>query len=73
MDRRLFMQATGAAALSAIGPGRANDAIVTLPTAHVEPMPAVAIASAFNDGRSQVNLNFLQTGGDFPLLNCLEP
>ena len=29
-------------------------------------------AAAHNGGRSQVNLNFLQTGGDFPFLNMLK-
>lgn len=26
----------------------------------------------FNGGKSQVNFNFLQTGGDYPFLNCLK-
>lgn len=30
------------------------------------------IAPKFNGGRSQVNFNFLQVGGDFPFLNCLK-
>jgi hypothetical protein len=29
-------------------------------------------ASAHNGGRTQVNLNFLQTGGDYPFLNALK-
>ena len=28
--------------------------------------------TGFNGGRSQVNLNALQTGGDYPFLNCLK-
>jgi hypothetical protein len=28
--------------------------------------------SGFNGGRSQVNLNFLQTGGDYPFLNAMK-
>lgn len=28
--------------------------------------------SGFNGGKSQVNFNFLQIGGDFPFLNCLK-
>lgn len=28
--------------------------------------------SSFNGGKSQVNLNFLQTAGDYPFLNCLK-
>ena len=31
-----------------------------------------AISPVFNGGRSQVNLNFLQIGGDYPFLNCLK-
>jgi hypothetical protein len=30
------------------------------------------VSPKFNGGRSQVNLNFLQTGGDYPFLNCLK-
>ncbi|WP_154070993.1 hypothetical protein [Bradyrhizobium lablabi] len=30
------------------------------------------MAAGFNRGRCQVNLNFLQTGGDFPFINCLK-
>ncbi|MHC6685922.1 hypothetical protein ACYUZR_13945, partial [Staphylococcus aureus] len=30
------------------------------------------VAPKFNSGRSQVNLNFLQIGGDYPFLNCLK-
>lgn len=28
--------------------------------------------SGFNGGKSQINFNFLQIGGDFPFLNCLK-
>jgi hypothetical protein len=31
-----------------------------------------APASAFNGGRSQIGLNFLQLGGDYPFLNCVK-
>jgi len=34
--------------------------------------PGNGAGSAFNFGRSQGNLNFLQTGGDYPFLNCLK-
>ena len=28
-------------------------------------------ASAFNGGKSQINFNFIQAGGDYPFLNYL--
>jgi hypothetical protein len=62
-DRRTFLQGTSIAALSTLMP----DAAFAAPKA----MSAVPMGG-FNGGRSQVNLNFLQTGGDYPFLNCLK-
>jgi hypothetical protein len=39
--------------------------------ASASPLPYTS-AAGFNKGRSQVNLNFLQIGGDYPFLNCLK-
>ena len=36
------------------------------------PVAALPVGPKFNGGRSQINLNFLQIGGDFPFLNCLK-
>lgn len=59
LDRRTFLQTTSLAALSTLLP---YDVFAA----------TSSVASAFNGGRSQVNLNFLQTGGDYPFLNCLK-
>src|SRR3979411_783160 len=72
MDRRTFLQGTSGAALSTRLPAVA-DAQMLMPLAAprrgISPLPS---APKFNGGRSQVNLNFLQIGGDFPFLNCLK-
>ena len=42
-------------------------------SAQAAPKRAAAVQqTGFNGGRSQVNLNALQTGGDYPFLNCLK-
>lgn len=72
MDRRSFLQGTSVAAVSAMLPGGANAANpmpLAAPTRGIAP---AATGTKFNGGRSQVNLNFLQVGGDFPFLNCLK-
>ena len=63
-DRRTFLQGASAATLASMMPGATLAAPISAATAH--PM------TNFNGGRSQVNLNFLQTGGDYPFLNCLK-
>jgi hypothetical protein len=71
INRRTFLQGTSGAALSTLLPSLA--AATSSPTA--EPKRAAASlpsASGFNRGRSQVNLNFLQIGGDYPFLNCMK-
>lgn len=66
ISRRWFLQGSGLATVSA---ALLRDAGArALATAS----PAVAIASAFNGGRTQVNLSFLQSGGDYPFLNCMK-
>jgi hypothetical protein len=76
MDRRTFLHGTSAAVLSTMLPGAAEAvparAVAIVPPTGTTPPPPPAGTSAFNGGRSQVNLNFLQTGGDYPFLNCLK-
>jgi hypothetical protein len=75
MDRRTFLQGTSAGALLTLLPGAAEAAVTltapkrgtTVPGGTTPPM-----AAGFNKGRSQVNLNFLQEGGDYPFLNCMK-
>jgi hypothetical protein len=63
MRRRLVVQ--GALALPF---GRIDAATENARTAIGPPL----VAPASNGGRSQVNLNFLQSGGDYPFINCLK-
>jgi len=82
VDRRKFLQTAGLTALltmaaggagSAPAPSRAGGKFLPTPTPTPTPTPSGwTAAAAFNGGRSQVNLNFLQSGGDFPFLNCLK-
>jgi len=75
IDRRTFLLGTSAFALST-----AATKATPLPLAPMSlPVPkqtgAISqslMATAFNGGRSQVNLNFLQVGGDYPFLNLLK-
>src|SRR5882762_7405316 len=75
MDRRTFLQGTSVAALSTMLPGAAEAvpakavAVVAQKAGNIPPPTG---ASGFNGGRSQVNLNFLQAGGDYPFLNCMK-
>lgn len=78
MDRRTFLQGTSVTALSSM----LIDAAFAAPEPlrapgkkikGVAPGPATpGTMTNFNGGRSQVNLNFLQIGGDYPFLNCLK-
>ena len=63
-DRRSLVQGAGVAALSAMMPAVAF-------AAPIKAMSTV-LMTGFNGGRSQVNLNSLQIGGDYPFLNCLK-
>lgn len=76
MDRRTFLQGASAVALTAGGgASAANAAPTTLAakaSASVGSTLGAFVASKFNSGRSQVNLNFLQTGGDYPFINLLK-
>ena len=78
IDRRKFLQHSGLGTLAAMLSG---SALATPPTALHAPgdrrvktlqTPTPGGAAAFNRGRSQVNLNFLQGGGDYPFLNCMK-
>lgn len=64
------MQGGSALPLGAVLP--AQGAVARGPAPSVRDTRRAAEASGFNRGRSQVNLNFLQTGGDYPFLNCLK-
>jgi len=44
-------------------------AVAVIPASAI---PPASMAPTFNGGRSQVNLNFLQIGGDYPFLNCMK-
>lgn len=72
MDRRTFLQGTSVTALLTMMPE--SNAMAASPSIGpiVAPTPPSLIATKFNGGRSQVNLNFLQIGGDYPFLNCLK-
>jgi hypothetical protein len=60
LNRRLFLQGTSVAALS------------TVLSAVAINRTRAATARTFNGGRSQVNLNYMPYGGDYPFLNCLK-
>jgi hypothetical protein len=69
MDRRTFLQGVSVASLTSMLPA----ATVAAPLAAPGKTTTSSLVSAkFNGGRSQVNLNFLQFGGDYPFLNCLK-
>lgn len=73
MDRRTFLQGTSAGALLTLLPASAEAAVtLTAPKRAAPAGTAPSGAAGFNKGRSQVNLNFLQIGGDFPFINCLK-
>jgi hypothetical protein len=72
VDRRAFLQGTSVAVLSTLVPAGAQTTKPVPLAAPTAAIPAVLAAHAFNRGRSQVNLNFLQIGGDYPFLNCLK-
>jgi hypothetical protein len=67
IDRRRFLQAASVTALSAPWPFMASRPAVAGAVS-----VAATPAAVFNGGRSQVNLNFLQSGGAYPFLNCLK-
>lgn len=69
MQRRLFVQGAGALAVSNAFAAPQQPSDDTLAPGNASASKA---AATFNGGRSQVNLNFLQTGGDFPFLNCMK-
>jgi hypothetical protein len=70
MQRRLFVQGASALSVGKVLPASTELAIHERPATGTA--PAVRGADTFNGGRSQVNMNFLQTGGDYPFLNCLK-
>jgi hypothetical protein len=80
VDRRAFLQTAGISALLTMvaeGAGAAPNSN-RVGDKSVASAPAMSTtsgwtpAAAFGGGRSQVNLNFLQIGGDYPFLNCLK-
>ncbi|MEH2526197.1 hypothetical protein V1288_004106 [Bradyrhizobium sp. AZCC 2176] len=69
MDRRTFLQGVSVASLTSMLPAAAMAGPVPLAAPVKAPLWS---APKFNGGRSQVNLNFLQGGGDYPFLNCMK-
>jgi hypothetical protein len=72
IDRRTFLQGVSVASLTSMLPAAAAIAGPVPLAAPMKPTPSPWSATKFNGGRSQVNLNFLQFGGDYPFLNCLK-
>jgi hypothetical protein len=79
INRRSFMLGVSSGAISAVVFGDANAQTVLRASSRPQPTtpnptptPPTNTTAAFNKGRSQVNLNFLQIGGDYPFLNCLK-
>jgi len=83
MDRRSFFRGASAVALMTLGGGAVNAAPAPFAPRTSTPTPpssgtgsssgsSSTAALKFNGGRSQVNLNFLQTGGDYPFINCMK-
>jgi hypothetical protein len=82
IDRRRFLQTSSFAALCSLGavaaeaappPSRAGGKFISSTSTSTSSTPSGWTAAPnFNGGRSQVNLNFLQIGGDYPFLNCLK-
>jgi hypothetical protein len=64
-------------ALATLGLNSSGNALTRAPvtSAITTPNPVSSswpVAAAFNGGRSQVNFNFMQFGGEFPFLNCFK-
>jgi hypothetical protein len=73
MDRRTFLQGASVASLTSMLPAAAMAAPVPLAApGKNKTTTSSLVAAKFNGGRSQVNLNFLQWGGDYPFLNVLK-
>jgi hypothetical protein len=72
MNRRTFLQGVSVASLTSMLPAGAAIAGPAPLAASKAAKTASSAAATFNGGRSQVNLNFLQFGGDYPFLNCLK-
>ena len=72
LDRRTFLRGASLTALSGLAPLDANATMLPLLAPTRTPAAALPVGPKFNGGQSQVNLNFLQFGGDFPFLNCLK-
>jgi len=65
MNRRTFLQGVSGASLTSMLPPAAL-------AGSGKTEASSLVAARFNGGRSQVNLNFLQWGGDYPFLNCMK-
>lgn len=74
MDRRTFLQGASVASLTSMLPANAIAAPIALTAKKKEAAAPTApgVAAKFNGGKSQVNLNLLQIGGDYPFLNCMK-
>jgi hypothetical protein len=74
LDRRNFLQAVTAAAAAMLSNCAAGSQVAQAAPSNSLPssMPASLLAPKFNGGRSQVNLNGMQSGGAYPFLNCMK-
>jgi hypothetical protein len=72
INRRTFLQGASVASLTSMLPAAAIAGPVPLAAGKTKTTTSSLAAATFNGGRSQVNLNFLQVGGDFPFLNHLK-
>ncbi len=72
MDRRTFLQGVSIASLPSMLPAASFAATPVPLAAPRKTTTSSLVAANFNGGRSQVNFNFLQGGGDYPFLNCLK-
>ncbi|WP_271605841.1 hypothetical protein [Bradyrhizobium sp. CCBAU 11434] len=78
MNRRTFLQGSSVAALCSLVPHEVYGAQkglpqgATLQSSTTSSSSTYSAAPSFNGGRTQVNLNFLQTGGDYPFINCMK-
>ncbi|MCG2673212.1 hypothetical protein ACFPFP_40850 [Bradyrhizobium sp. GCM10023182] len=73
MDRRTFLKSSSAISLLSMFSDTASAfAAKSLSPSVTSLTSSVTTGAPLNNGRSQINLNFLQIGGDFPFLNCLK-
>lgn len=77
MNRRTLLRGVSLASLTSMLPSAAfavSPRLLAAQSRDSRTSPSLASMGSikFNGGRSQVNLNFLQIGGDYPFLNCMK-